>query len=287
MPHLQSHPASFKSGAKVRKGLNVLLHGWLEKSDVAPQFTSRATTRIADDGIHKVRQMPWPSLETASRVAQAANLFFIAGLVVCILSAILIAWMASVKEAHWASARKEAEERATELKRSNLRLQADVDTARTNFANASARALEAQLALERFRSPRAIEQADKSRLASALSLFSGTKAAIYVLAEGTEPSGLGASIQELLREAHWQSFTWTWSGAGITTGVLVSCKAGSDQHINDICGALVAAFNSAHIESKILVWPGDWEHFGGFLNGPNQASPIEAPIRIIIGSKPQ
>ncbi len=56
----------------------------------------------------------WPSLETASRIADWANIFFIGSLVVGVISTILIVWMANVKEEHWAAQRGESNERIAE-----------------------------------------------------------------------------------------------------------------------------------------------------------------------------
>jgi hypothetical protein len=57
----------------------------------------------------------WPSLETASHIADVANVFFIASLVVGVVSTILIVWMANVKESHWDIDRRASAERIAEL----------------------------------------------------------------------------------------------------------------------------------------------------------------------------
>ena len=64
-------------------------------------------------------------------------------------------------------------------------------------------------------------------------------------------------------------------------------KEGTEAQTGAACDALVAAFISVNLDAVKEEWTGDWEHFGGFLNGPNPPSPTEAPIRIIIGTKPQ
>lgn len=154
-------------------------------------------------------------------------------------------------------------------------------------STANARALEAQLALERYKAPRSIEENNKALIVQVLSKFSGTKAAIYILGEGPEPNNLGRNIGTILNESKWDALDWNWVGAGSAVGVVVTFKHGSDIPIETACDALVSAFNSAHIEAVKQEWPGDWDHFGGMLNGPNAPSPTEAPIRIIIGTKPQ
>lgn len=146
------------------------------------------------------------------------------------------------------------------------------------IAEANARALEAQAELARFKAPRSI---------LALSKFAGTDAAIYVLGEGPEPNGLAASIGDVLTQSHWTILSWNWSGAGAATGIIVLFKPGSAAEIESACDALVTALNSVHIASAKETWPGDWEHFGGMLNGPQSPGPTAAPIRIVIGSKPQ
>jgi hypothetical protein len=108
------------------------------------------------------------------------------------------------------------------------------------------------------------------------------------MGEGMEPNGLAGSIRDVLLQSHWQTLTWNWVGAGAAAGILVVAKPNSDAGIDAACDALVSAFRSAHLDAAKEPGPGpDWEQFGGMLNGPNPPSPTEAPIRIIIGNKPQ
>jgi hypothetical protein len=174
-----------------------------------------------------------------------------------------------------------------EAKKQTATLEKDTANARRGIVEANARALEAQAELARFKAPRSIAEADKPTLISALSKFAGTKVAIYVLGDGPEPNSLGASINGVLTQSRWDSLTWNWSGAGAAAGVIVLFKAGTEGEIGSACDALVTAFNSARIATSKEPWPGDWDHFGGMLNGPNPPAPTEAPIRIVIGTKPQ
>jgi hypothetical protein len=155
-----------------------------------------------------------------------------------------------------------------------------------SISEANARAAEAQLALEKFKTPRSIPQADRPRLIRLLSEYPDTEAAVYILGEGPEPNALGGSITNLLNQARWKALSWVWSGAGSAVGVLVFSKPGSTADIEAICDALVAGLNSVQISAGKQVWPGDWDHFGGMLNGPNPPAPTAAPIRIVIGTKP-
>jgi hypothetical protein len=204
-----------------------------------------------------------------------------------VISTVAIVWMANVKEAHWDLAREQSQERIAELNKETVRLAADAEQSRAAIADANVRALEAQAALERFKAPRSISDSDKPTLISDLSAFAGTNAAIYILGEGPEPNGLAASIRDVLAQSHWQVLSWNWSGIGAATGVIVLFKSGSAADVEATCEALVNALNSVHITSSKEPWPGDWDHFGGMLNGPNPPSPTAAPIRIVIGTKPQ
>jgi len=79
----------------------------------------------------------WPSLATAERVADVANIFFIGSLVVGVVATITIVWMTNVKERYWDQDRQASAERIAALT--------------TQTAEANAQALEAQLALGKFR----------------------------------------------------------------------------------------------------------------------------------------
>jgi hypothetical protein len=155
-----------------------------------------------------------------------------------------------------------------------------------SISDANARAAEAQLALEKFKTPRSIPQADIPRLIRLLLGHAGMEAAIYILGEGPEPNGLGGSITNLLNQSNWKALSWVWSGAGSATGVLVLSKPGSGADIEAACEAVIAALNSVQILTGKQAWPGDWDKFGGMLNGPNPPAPTAAPIRIVIGTKP-
>jgi hypothetical protein len=81
----------------------------------------------------------WPSLETASRIADLANVSFIVSLVVGVVSTILIVWMASVKETHWDSERMASAERIAQLNNETARLRdASVSNAEATLAVAQA-----------------------------------------------------------------------------------------------------------------------------------------------------
>ena len=177
--------------------------------------------------------------------------------------------------------------RAAELEKEAALAKERTTVLEKGVADANARADEAQLALERFKAPRTIANAEKPKMIAALTGPSPVKAAVYILGDGPEPNGLGASILDVLVRARWDALRWNWSGVGGIVGVVIFTKAGSSGAVNDAANALLSALRAAHIDSVGQPWPGDWDKFGGMLNGPNPPAPTEAPIRIVVGAKPQ
>jgi hypothetical protein len=233
-------------------------------------------------------------LEGASLWGDVANWTLLICLVGGVLATFGIVQTTNVKEHHWDVAREKSAERIKELESESLRAKADFETAKADIASANAvsaqaneRAAEAQLALERFKAPRSIPTNERPQMIANLRGFGGTKVAVYVIGDSPEPTSLGASINALLNDAQWVSLMWQWSGGGSATGVIVMLKEGSDQTIEAAASSIASALHSAQINSGKQYWPGDWNSFGGMLNGPNPPAPTEAPIRVVIGSKPQ
>jgi hypothetical protein len=161
------------------------------------------------------------------------------------------------------------------------------DQLRKDTAEANARAMEARVELEKFKAPRSIPAEAMPRLVALLSAFAGTNVAIYIMGESPEPNALAGIVDGLLKQANWVSQSWNWSGVGASAGIIVLYKDGTAGQVGAACEALVAALTSVNLSAGTQQWPGDWDHFGGMLNGPNSPSPTAAPIRIVIGTKPQ
>ena len=122
-------------------------------------------------------------------------------------------------------------------------LEKQAEEARADIANANARALQAQAELARFKAPRIIAPDRNLTLVTALSKLAGTQAAVYVLAEGPEATGLGFAIRDALLEAKWQAAVWHWGGAGAANGVIVFYKPGSEAETGAACDALASELN--------------------------------------------
>jgi hypothetical protein len=179
-----------------------------------------------------------------------------------------------------------AHERTAELERDAALARERAAQLEKGVAESNTRAAEAQLALERFKAPRVIPDTEKPKMIAALTKFAPIKAAVYVIGDGPDPIGLGGSITDVLVKSRWDALMWTWSGVGGVVGVVVFAKPGSSADIEAATDGLVLALRAAHIDSVKEPWPGQWDTFGGMLNGPNPPSPTEPPIRVVIGTKP-
>jgi hypothetical protein len=137
----------------------------------------------------------WPSLPMANHIADWANGLFIASLVVGVVSSFLIVWMSGVKEGYWEKDRTESAERVASLV-------VQGDQLRKDTAEANARAVEAQLALEKFKAPRILTAQQQAAAVAALSAFAGTPFDFSVNPT-PEPAALMGQIATILVNAKW------------------------------------------------------------------------------------
>ena len=164
-------------------------------------------------------------------------------------------------------------------------LSADAAASKSEIAKANARAAEAQLALERFKAPRDIETERYLRLIDDLKPFNGTKAAIFILGEGPEPAHLATILELALERAGWVQHQWFWSGGGAVSGVVVFYDRDGGDRVESAATNLATSLTTAGVNALVSAWGHDWNQYGGMLNGPVNPSPIEASIRIVIGTK--
>lgn len=170
----------------------------------------------------------------------------------------------------------EAGERATALETAGKVAQASI-------AEANARAIEAQLALERFKAPRTITALEQDTLASKLLPFAGTKAKVWMLpTAGVDVASLGDAIIHILSTSKWTvGFATTMSGR-TATGVLIIPRTGVNVELQT--RIIIEYLNSIGISSSTS------SSIGGD-NGLEPSSNVsifagEPDIYIIIGSKP-
>jgi len=150
----------------------------------------------------------WPSLPVANHIADIANWYFIASLVVGVVSTILIVWMAGVKEGYWERDRTESAERVASLVVQGDRLRKDT-------AEANARAMEAQLALEKFKAPRSLSAEQQDRIATKVRPF-GSIPFDFAVQTDPESINLMEQISASLESAGWIRKPWKDGGVIFT-----------------------------------------------------------------------
>jgi hypothetical protein len=124
----------------------------------------------------------WPSLETASRVADFANAVFISSLVFGVLASGLIVWMANVKEAHWDALRRASEEK---------------------IAEAGARQKEAELKLEQMRRLSAPRNLDLAEFQNNLIGKPKAPVTIWYLPDSSDGYWFASQLRVALAVAGW------------------------------------------------------------------------------------
>lgn len=127
----------------------------------------------------------------------------------------------------------------------------------------------------------------QSPVVASLRKYAGTKAAIFMLAQVSEAPAAATAISTDLGDAGWAAQSWTWQGVAGIYGVVVLLKDGSDATTTEAATALVEALRTAGFNATKGDWPADWRRYRGTLDGPQTPAPAEAPIRIVVGSKPR
>jgi hypothetical protein len=222
-------------------------------------------TTIAPNGNHVGMEI-WPSREWSEWLYDCANIALIGALIVGAVATVTVVWMGNKKEEY--------------LKR-------DVAGAQLRGDEANARAKEAELALERFKAPRIMTEAQARHFIEEASKYSGTQADIWIIGDTPEPIGIGQIIFRLLEISGWKTVSWNWAGGGAVMGIAVIVKEASGSDIDKAANFLVDSLNAVGIVSTRQNWGIDWDKFPGMLNGPPFSADKTAPIRIIIGAKPQ
>ena len=126
-----------------------------------------------------------------------------------------------------------------------------------------------------------------SPIVASLGRYAGTRAAVFVLDPVTDAPAAGAAILADLGDAGWVAQSWKWTGVAGIFGVVVLVKEGSEPAINEAASELVEALRAAGFSTTKGDWPADWRRFRGTLDGPQTPAATDAPIRIVIGSKPR
>ena len=225
----------------------------------------------------------WPSLSAANQIADWANIFFIGSLVVGVVSTVLIVWMANVKDGYWERARQDSDERIASLT-------AQGDQLRKDTADANARALEAQVALEKFKQPRLLSEQQMSAIAEKLKRFVGTKFDAAVIPGDPEAMIRLSHITATLEKAGWVWVEWTAPEGQIAMTYTIPTKPSIGQL--GFLG-LTLQINPAH--GRALSAPADALGLALIAEGiettldviDNASVPNRETVHVIVGKKRQ
>lgn len=147
----------------------------------------------------------WPfsdmPLSTATWWSDVANLVLLLSLIFGVLSTFAIVRLANVKEHHWDMAREQSRERVAEL-------ETQLGNAQAAIADANARALEAQLALEKFKAPRKLSAEQQSHISQMLREFTGIKFDVATNSGDPEAGTLLPVLENVLVGAGWEQMDW-------------------------------------------------------------------------------
>jgi hypothetical protein len=163
--------------------------------------------------------------------SDVANNVLVASLIFGVVATFLIVKAGNVKEAHWDNDRRQSAERIAALS-------AQSDELRKETAEANARALEAQLELERFKAPRNLNPEQQQRIIDKLAQFAGTPFDLEVN-PSPEPIEFLSQLAAILTSAGWK-----WLSRQDTGGTGVS---------SGLPGAPVAAISAAFVGLGIAI----------------------------------
>lgn len=212
------------------------------------------------------------SIETASSIANVANIVLLASLGLGAASTGVIVWMSNVKEHFWDLDRREGARHVAQL---------GVD-----LANANARAEADRLArvkIEQKIAPRVLNPKALQDLTAAA--LANSPLPIEVLVDpSTETTNLGLQIAIALQAGSWPTAIHKWSGASLGPNVICAVKPGSSPDVFSAAQAVSDVLNSAGISSKVEQWPGRWDQFAGMLTG-GAFNAGDTSFRVVVGEK--
>lgn len=161
----------------------------------------------------------------------------------------------------------------TRLRNDTARLSGEAETARAAIAEANARALEAQVALEKFRAPRSLSDTQLATLAEKLKAYENQEFDVTTFWDLKEPLSFTNSIYQALTLAGWkymqpQSRAFLLGGM---SGIQVWVHPDADRRTKDAAAALVAALNDDEMAAE--------------LRELSPQDPAKNKIRLHIGTK--
>jgi F0F1-type ATP synthase membrane subunit b/b' len=238
------------------------------------------------------------SLETARFWADIAKIALMAGVLVGVLSAFVVAFTAEVINDRSEAALQEADKARQELVRDVAKLEAEAQKAkegvarlvnesiklRKEVAEANHRTAEAQLALERLKAPRVLGMDQRSVIVEELKSFAGTPF-VTAAAHDPEAQALMSQIEDVLTEAGFEQKPWRGrellasrpgkpaTGVTAVIGLYVQADSSRSTQLEPAVTAIATALRDRGLEAKAEV-------------GRMTANTNQGAIQILVGKKP-
>jgi hypothetical protein len=217
----------------------------------------------------------WPAPQTADFLFSLSNVALIVGLALTVVATIGSVWMANVREGYLKRDLAEADQRIAEANAAG-------EAARSAAADANARALEAALALERYKAPRTLDEEQQRRVVSAVSEFAGQEYSALLSSAAFDARPFWIALDHALRAAGWVRVAppGPVTGeppAGVAMAPPEGVTVATSQSRPDLfpaANSLATALNSVGVAAT-----------AGVADRPIDERPNV--IRIVIGLKPQ
>jgi hypothetical protein len=157
--------------------------------------------------------------------------------------------------------KKTHEDEIARLHVESSRLAADAETARAQIAEANARALEAQLALEKFKAPRSLNSEQRENLIADLTRFAGQKFSGIVAGGIPDASKFWSELVATLTAAKWQLLPPAGDAAGNppagipinpNVGVIIALPLGEEGTCGPPAIALATGLSNAGIAATAI-----------------------------------
>lgn len=189
----------------------------------------------------------WPfsemSLPTASLIGTIANWVLLASLLGGVLSTFVIVKTADVKEEHWAEDRRHSSELIVALTTQG-------DQLRKDTAEANARAVEAQLALEKFKAGRVLSQGQMELIARALPRLEMNTISVHPVPVTFETARFAEQVAQILILAGFKPRIFHGDAARVASGVIVQHVTGNDSSTK-LAESFVTALNAEQIDAQM------------------------------------